>query len=146
LQFYWFRSAVKFWNRMVDSNSNTLRDVMKADIPLGNYGASNYWTRQMKDAFGDLQNGTVYRSDLLQCRKLNISNLRIDLKFRHQAVWREAHSQDPCFCLKKVVVYHNWFALPERPVSDARAPFVLPEYLKRALSKNVMRNVARFRI
>jgi len=33
----------------------------------------------MKDAFGDLQNGTVYRSDLFQCRKLNISNLRIDL-------------------------------------------------------------------
>ena len=31
----------------------------------------------MKDAFDDLQNGTVYRSDLLQCRKLNISNLRI---------------------------------------------------------------------
>jgi len=65
---------------MVDSNSNTLCDVMKADISLGNSGASNCWTRQMKDAFGDLQNGTVYRSDLLQCRKLNISNLRIDLR------------------------------------------------------------------
>jgi len=39
-------SAVKFWNRMVDSNSNTLRDVMKADISLGNSGASNCWTRQ----------------------------------------------------------------------------------------------------
>ena len=60
---------------MVDSNSNTLRDVMKAYISLGNSGASNCWTRQMKDAFGDLQNGTVYRSDLFQCRKLNISNL-----------------------------------------------------------------------
>jgi hypothetical protein len=95
----------------------------------------------MKDAFGDLQNDTVYRSDLLQCRKLNISNLRIDLRFRHQAVWREA----PCSCLKKSVAYHNWFALPERPVSDARAPFVLPEYLKMALSKCVMSNVARFR-
>ena len=92
LRFYWFRSAVKFWNRMVDySNSNTLRDVMKADISLGNSGASNCWTRQVKDVFGDLQNGTVYRSGLFQCRKLNISNLRIDLKFRHQAVWREAH-------------------------------------------------------
>jgi len=34
----------------------------------------------MKDAFGDLQNGTVYRSNLFQCRKLNISNLRIDLR------------------------------------------------------------------
>jgi hypothetical protein len=100
----------------------------------------------MKDAFGDLQNGTVYRSDLFQCRKLNISNLRIDLRFRHQAVWREAHGQDPCSSLKKSVAYHNWFALPERPVSDARAPFVLPEYLKMALSKSVMRNVARFRI
>ena len=48
LQFYWFRSAVKFCNRMVDSNSNTLRDVIKADISLGNSGASNCWTRQMK--------------------------------------------------------------------------------------------------
>ena len=37
---------------------------------------SYIYYRQMKDAFGDLQNGTVYRSDLLQCRKLNISNLR----------------------------------------------------------------------
>ena len=24
--------------------------------------------------------------------------LRIDLRFRHQAVWREAHGQDPCSC------------------------------------------------
>ena len=52
----------------------------------------------------------------------------------------------PCSSIKKSVAYHNWFALPERPVSDARAPFVLPEYLKMALSKSVMRNVARFRI
>jgi hypothetical protein len=39
-----------------------------------------------------------------------------DLRFRHQAVWREAHGQNPCSCLKKSVAYHNWFALPERPV------------------------------
>ena len=45
-----------------------------------------------------------------------------------------------------MVAYHKWFALPERPVCDARAPFVLPEYLKMTLSKSVMRNVARFRI
>ena len=84
---------------MVNSNSNNSRDVMKADISLGSSGASNCWTRQMKDALSDLQNSTVYSSDLFQCRKLNISNLRIDLlKFRHQAVWREAHGQDPCSC------------------------------------------------
>ena len=33
---------------MVDSNSNTLRDVMKADISLGNSGVSNCWTRQVR--------------------------------------------------------------------------------------------------
>ena len=75
-----------------------------------------------------------------------VFNMLVDLRFRHQAVWREAHGQDPCSSLKKSVAYHNWFALPERPVSDARAPFVLPEYLKMVLSKSIMRNVARFRI
>jgi hypothetical protein len=40
------------------------------------------------------------------------------------------------------MAYHNWFALPERLVSDARALFVLPEYLKMALSKSVTTNVA----
>ena len=47
--------------------------------------------------------------------------------------------------VKISLAYHNWFVLPERPVPDARALFVLPEYLKMALSKSVMRNVARFR-
>ena len=83
---------------MVNSNSNTIRDIMKANISLGNSGVSDCWTRQMKDAISDLQNGTVYRSDLLHCRKLDISNLRIDLRFKHQAVRREAHGQDPCSC------------------------------------------------
>ena len=86
LQFYWFRSAAKFRNSMVDSNSNALLDVMKADIFFGNSGASNCWIRQMKDAFGDLQNGTVYKSDFVHYRKLNISNLCMDLRCRHQAV------------------------------------------------------------
>jgi len=44
------------------------------------------------------------------------------------------------------VAYHNWFALPERLVSDVGAPFALPEYLKMVLSKIVMRNVAQLRI
>jgi hypothetical protein len=62
---------------MVDLNSNTLCVVMKADISLENSGAPNCWTRQMKEAFGDLQNGTVYKCDFLHYRKLNISNLRM---------------------------------------------------------------------
>jgi hypothetical protein len=36
--------------------------------------------------------------------------LRIDLRFRHQTVWRDG--QDPCSCSNKSVAYHNWLALP----------------------------------
>ena len=121
---------------------------MKVDISLGN-SVANCWTRQMKDAFVNCRMALgiyyIYKSGFLHYRKLNISNLPMDLRFRHQAVWREAHGQDPCSYIKRSVAYHNWFALPERTVSGA-CPFVLPAYLKMALSKNVMRNVAWFKI
>ena len=32
-----------------------------------------------------------------------VFNMLVDLRFRHQAVWREAHGQDPCSSLKKSV-------------------------------------------
>jgi len=55
-------------------------------------------------------------------------------------------TQQHTFFFSKRVVFELMDLLLERPVPDARAPFVLPEYLKMALSKNIMRNVARFRI
>ena len=103
-----------FLDRMVDSNSNTLRNVMKADITLGNSGAFYCWPRQVKDAFDDLQNDTVYRSDLLHCRKLNISNLHIDIIFRHQTLWREAHGQEHCSQKSLWLITTGLFCLRDR--------------------------------
>jgi hypothetical protein len=40
--------------KVIDSNSNTL-----CGISLAISGASNCWIRQMKDAFGDLQNDII---------------------------------------------------------------------------------------
>ena len=54
----------------------------------------------MKDAFGD--NKALYTEVTYFNAGSYISNLRIDLRFRHQAVWREAHGQDPCSCLKNL--------------------------------------------
>ena len=34
LQFYWFRSAVKLFNSMLNTNSNTLRRIVQADLNL----------------------------------------------------------------------------------------------------------------
>ena len=47
---------------------------------LGAHSERTPSVRLQDSVLGDLQNGTVYRSDLFQCRKLNISNLRIDLR------------------------------------------------------------------
>jgi len=38
--------------------------------------------------------------------RLNISISRIDLRFKYQAVWREAHVQDPYSCFKKSGAYY----------------------------------------
>jgi hypothetical protein len=61
LQIYLLKSAANFlWNKMVDFNSNTLPDVMKADIlgilVLLIVGPD----RWRQDAFGDMQNGAIY--------------------------------------------------------------------------------------
>ena len=34
LQFFWFRASIRFFNSMLDSNSETLRRVLKADLHL----------------------------------------------------------------------------------------------------------------
>ena len=120
---------------------------MKADNSLGNSGASNCWTRRMKDAFGDSQKGTVYRSDLLHRRKLNLSNLRIDLRFRHQAVWREAHGQDPSSCITTgLLCLRDRFLTHVHHLSCQSIWRWLAIYAQSALSISVMRNVAQFRI
>jgi hypothetical protein len=39
----------------------------------------------------------------------------MDLRFRHQAVWREAHGQDPCSCLKNMWLFTiGWLCLRDR--------------------------------
>jgi hypothetical protein len=34
LQFFWFRASIRLFNSMLDSNSETLRRVLKADLHL----------------------------------------------------------------------------------------------------------------
>jgi hypothetical protein len=45
---------------MVKSNSNTFCFVRKSDLSQENYGATNCWTKQMKNFVGDSQNGSTY--------------------------------------------------------------------------------------
>jgi len=146
LQFYWFRATTNFWNSMINANSITLRAIMKADVALGNQGSDKCWARQFKDAMIGLDNEAYYKQKLSSYQRIDIPMLRVDVRRRQQAVWREVIGQDPFVSSKKAVSYHNWFALPMRPDTDPRVPYSMPHYLKMALSSRVMRNVSRFRL
>ena len=55
LQFYWFRAAIRFYNSMLSSNSDTVRKVLRGDCVLR--GRDNgCWTAQFIEAFQGLQN------------------------------------------------------------------------------------------
>jgi hypothetical protein len=131
---------------MIDANSITLRAIMKADVALGNQGSDKCWSRQFKDAMVGLDNEANYKQRLISCLRIDMPMLRVDVRRRHQAVWREVVSQDPSVSARKAVTYHNWFALPMKPDTDPRVPHSMPLYLRLALNSRVMRNVSRFRL
>ena len=54
LQFFWFRASNRFFNSMLDSNRETLRRVLKADLYLTSFDSS-CWSAQVSNAF----NGSI---------------------------------------------------------------------------------------
>ena len=59
LQFYWFRSAVKLFNSMLNTNSDILRRVVQADFNL-QPRSSACWTAQLLSAFQGLRGCELY--------------------------------------------------------------------------------------
>eukprot|EP00983_Pelagomonas_calceolata_P021402 670529-Pelagomonas_calceolata.AAC.1 len=54
LQFYWFR-AIKFFNNMLAFNSETRRQVLKADLHLADMDES-CWPAQVSKSFSGMRN------------------------------------------------------------------------------------------
>ena len=65
LQFYWFRAAIKFYNSMLRSNSDTVRKVLKGDCTL-RARDNGCWTAQLIEAFKGLRNGEAYEHAVLE--------------------------------------------------------------------------------
>ena len=59
LQFYWFRSAVKLFNNMLNTNSDTLRRVFQAALNL-QPRSSACWTAILLSAFQGLRGCELY--------------------------------------------------------------------------------------
>ena len=144
LQFFWFRASIKFFNSMLDSNSEVLRRVLRADLRLASFDSS-CWSAEVSNACGGMQNGDSFKQNMLRAEKIPMQEFIGDLRYRQQKVWRGA---DVVFCPraanKKAVTYHKWCGNSER--GPRGAPFRIPSYLFKDLDKHVLRNISRFRL
>ena len=143
LQLYWFRAVVKLYNSMLESNSETLRKVLKSDLYLRTVDQS-CWSAQVFEAFTGLRSADVFRQNMNRSSKIPLQEFVGDLRYRQQRVWREAAGLSPREVSRKVVSYQSWCGRPL--VATGGAPFTIPPYLYKDLDRHVLRNVSRFRL
>ena len=84
LQFYWFQSAVKLFNSMLDTNSDTLRRVVQADLNIQPC-SSACWTAQLLSAFQGLRGCELYVRAVKTGRAIPMQEFTADLKHRMRA-------------------------------------------------------------
>jgi hypothetical protein len=106
LQFFWFRASISFFNSMLDSNSETLRRMLKADLYLASFDSS-CWSAQVSNAFNELQGSAMFKQKMLRATQVPMQEFICDLRFRHLKVWREANFSCPRAVNKKAVTYHH---------------------------------------
>jgi len=81
LQFYWFRSAVKLFNSMLNTNSNTLRRVVQADLNLQPH-SSACWTAQLLSTFQGLRGCELYVRAVQTGHAITMQEFTAQLKHR----------------------------------------------------------------
>ena len=147
LQFYWFRSAVRFYNSMIGCNSEVLKKVWRADKEMcAMRGAANCWTAEFMSAFEGLQGRDHHMNAVRSGLAINVKEFALDLRARLCKVWNELNDAEPRACRLKRATYHRWFASPMLPLKSETGPYRVPRYLNLDLGRNVQRNIARFRL
>eukprot|EP00983_Pelagomonas_calceolata_P075880 1153195-Pelagomonas_calceolata.AAC.8 len=94
LQFYWFSVSVNFLNNMLVSNSETLCQVLKADLHFADMDES-CWSAHVSKSFSGMRKEEVFRQKLLSASKIPMQGFLGDLRHRQQKVWREADALSP---------------------------------------------------
>ena len=123
LYLFWFRASIRLYNSMLDSNSETLRRVLKADLHLASFDSS-CWSAQVSNAFNGLQNSAMFKQKMMRATQVPMQEFICDLRFRHLKVWREADFSCPRAVNKKAVTYHKWCGSSES--GPRGSPFSIP--------------------
>ena len=95
---------------MLNTNSDTLRRVVQADLSL-QPRSSACWTAQLLSAFQGLRGCELYVRAVQTGHAIPMQEFTADLKHRMRGVWRDAELVDPNMH-NKLATYHSWFAIP----------------------------------
>ena len=76
LQLFWLRASIRLFNSMPDSNSETLRRVLKADLHLASFDSS-CWSAQVSNAFNGLQSSAMFKQKMLRATQVPKSSFAI---------------------------------------------------------------------
>jgi len=129
------KTAVKLFNNMLSTISDTLRRVVQADLNL-QPRSSACWTAQLLSAFQGLRGCELYVQAVQTGHAITMQEFTADLKHRMRGVWRDAELVDPNTHNDKLATYHSWFAIPFS--RNERMPNYVPRYLHLDLPKHVM--------
>ena len=140
LQFNWFKSVVRMYNSMLESNSTTVRKVLQADVKM-HPRAAKCWTAQMLDGFQGLHRCDDFVSAVRNGAPIKLQDFTDNLRLRIRGAW---NTVDDACSRSSVSLYKDFFGVPFD--KDVRAPVWLPHYMYQDHSKHVMRNVSRFRL
>jgi len=144
LQFYWFRSAIRFYNALLMCNSTTVRKVLGADRELSRDPGAKCWTSEILSAFEGLQDSVRCEQAVHRGTSINVQEFAVDLRARLCQTWFALDGAEPRGHEHKRATYHRWFASPVGPLIPDAAPFEVPRYLNLDLSRRVQRNISRF--
>ena len=92
---------------MLESNSATLRQVLKADLRLAERDET-CWSAHVSAAFVGMHSEDIFKQRMRSATKLSMQEFLGELRHRQQKVWREAETLNPREARKKAVTYYHW--------------------------------------
>jgi len=139
------RAYVRFYYALLCSNSSTLAKVLEADIAMSTIN-KKCWSAEFLDTFHGLERSSDFQHRVRIFQTIPQSQFVVDVRKRLRSIWYQANQLGDEDQMGKAEKYHNWVALPLRPVTVDGLPFSVPRYLHLDLGRQTQRSLACFRL
>ena len=143
MQVAWLVRCCKFWNKLLKSSNNLVRDAIVANTHYGLAGAGHLWCTELCKGLSFACPDTNWREHLAGQHPIDTNTILAAAEAKFRTAMAD-YSGDPCApeCEhRKHCCYKRWMFAP--PCNEVLSP---PAYLRAACSYSQKRSVARFRL